>query len=103
MSYTPTKILTWSALLMVSISIGCTPSKPLYLNDVGDLSSYIEQATKVEYPDVEPPTLDEVTQSYQPMTVLDPDFQTYLDLTLEDAVSYALCLLYTSPSPRDRG
>ncbi len=62
----------------------------MYLNDTGDLSTYIEQATKVEYPDVEHPTLDEVTQSYQPMTVLDPDFTTYMDLSLEDAVSYAL-------------
>ena len=39
---------------------------------------------------MEPPTLDEVTQAHQPMTVLDPDFSTYLDITLEDAVSYAL-------------
>lgn len=90
MSYNPSKILVWSAILMVSLSIGCSPTKPLYLNDVGDLSTYIEQATKVEYPDVEHPTLDEVTQAHQPMTVLDPDFSTYLDLTLEDAVSYAL-------------
>ena len=90
MSYNPSKILIWSTLLMASLSIGCSPTKPLYLNDVGDLSTYMEQATKVEYPDVEPPTLDEVTQSYQPMTVLDPDFTSYLDLTLEDAISYAL-------------
>jgi len=90
MSYNSSKILIWSTLLMVSLSIGCSPTKPLYLNDVGDLSTYIEQATKVEYPDVEPPTLDEVTQAYAPMTVLDPDFTSYLDLTLEDAVSYAL-------------
>jgi len=90
MSYNPSKILIWSTLLMASLSIGCSPTKPLYLNDVGDLSTYMEQATKVEYPDVEPPTLDEVTQAYAPMTVLDPDFTSYLDLTLEDAVSYAL-------------
>ena len=90
MSYNPLKILIWSTLLMASLSIGCSPTKPLYLNDVGDLSTYMEQATKVEYPDVEPPTLDEVTQTYQPMTVLDPDFTSYLDLTLEDAISYAL-------------
>ena len=92
MSYNPSKILVWSSCLclMVALSIGCTPTKPLYLNDVGDLSTYIEQATKVEYPDIETQTLDEVTQSYQPMTVLDPDFSTFLDITLEDAVSYAL-------------
>ena len=91
MSYNPSKIMVWSAILMVSLSIGCTPTKPLYLSDsIGDLSTYIEQATKVEYPDVEHSTLDEVTHAHQPMTVLDPDFSTYLDLTLQDAVSYAL-------------
>ena len=38
-------------------------------DDVGDLSYYVDQATKVEYPDVEYPTLDEVTQAHAPITV----------------------------------
>jgi len=89
MSYNPSKILVCTALMAI-VSIGCTPSKPIYRNDAGDLSSYIEQATKIEYADVEYATLDEVTQSLPPITVLDPDFGNYEDVTLESCVSFAL-------------
>ena len=70
--------------------VGCTPTKPLYLNDTGDLSHYIDKATAVEYPDVDIPSLEEVTQSQQPLTVIDSDFANFEDLTLEDVVSMAL-------------
>ena len=70
--------------------VGCTPTKPLYLNDTGDLSYYIDKATAVEYPDVDIPSLEEVTQSQQPLTVIDSDFANFEDLTLEDVVSMAL-------------
>jgi outer membrane protein TolC len=85
----PSKTLIW--LLGVSfLTTGCTPTRPVYLNESGDLNYYLEQATKIEYPDIETPTLDEVTQAYEPMTVMDPDFESYEDMTLEDAVSYTL-------------
>jgi outer membrane protein TolC len=85
----PSKTLIW--LLSVSfLATGCTPTRPVYLNESGDLNYYLEQATKIEYPDIETPTLDEVTQAAVPMTVMDPDFESYEDMTLEDAVSYAL-------------
>lgn len=89
MSCNPSKILTLTVCLAI-FATGCSPSKPLYFGDSGDLSHYVDQATKIEYPDVEYPTLDEVTQSYEPMTVIDPDFTSFEDMTLEDAVSYAL-------------
>lgn len=89
MKYKPSKTLIW--LLSVSfLATGCTPTRPVYLNESGDLNYYLEQATKIEYPDIETPTLDEVTQANVPMTVMDPDFESYEDMTLEDAVSYAL-------------
>ena len=75
------------AALMTS---GCSRSVPTYLNETGSLNHYLDKATKIDYPDVEVPSLDEVTQSHGPMTVIDPDFQSYEDLTLEDAVSYSL-------------
>ena len=78
------------ALGLLALASGCTPSKPIYLNDTGDLSSYIDQATLIEYPDVETRTLDEVTQAYEPVTVADPDFANYEDLTLEQSVGFAL-------------
>lgn len=80
------------ALMLVAclIATGCTPSQPLYLRDNGSLSHYLEQATGVEYPDVESSRLEEVTQVKPPVTVLDPDFESFYDLTLEECVSIAL-------------
>ena len=83
-----TKFLLAGALAF--IATGCTPTQPIYLNDTGDLSTYIEQATSIEYPDVEVRSLDEVEQAHAPITVADPDFQNYEDMTLEQAVGYAL-------------
>ncbi len=81
----------WLALPLAALMVsGCTRSVPTYLNETGSLNHYLDKATKIDYPDVEVPSLDEVTQSHGPMTVIDPDFQTYEDLTLEDAVSYSL-------------
>lgn len=85
----PSKNLVW-LLCATLLATGCTPTRPMYLNDTGDLSYYVEQATKIEYPDVEVASLDEVNQAHVPMTVIDPDFQSYEDMTLEDAVAYAL-------------
>ena len=89
MSCNPSKTLIWLALVTLVVT-GCSPSKPMFLNDSGDLSHYIDQATKVEYPDVEHASLNEVTMAQAPITVLDPDFNSFEDLSLEDAVSYAL-------------
>lgn len=89
MSCNPSKILTLSVCLAI-FAAGCSPTKPIYLHDAGDLSYYVDQATKVEYPDVEYPSLDEVTQARAPMTVVDPDFDSFEDMSLEDAVSIAL-------------
>ena len=89
MSCNPSRILTLTVCLAIFVA-GCSPHKPMYLHDTGDLSYFVDQATKVEYPDVEYPTLDEVTQSLAPITVTDPDFANYEDMTLEDAIAYAL-------------
>jgi len=78
------------AVTLASLASGCTPTQPIYLNDTGDLSTYIEQATSIEYPDIEVRSLDEVEQAHAPITVADPDFQNYEDMTLEQAVGYAL-------------
>ncbi len=85
--------LRLTALMLAAISFlasGCTRTVPTYFNESRNMSTYLEKATKIDYPDVETATLDEVTQAYSPLTVIDPDFQNYEDLTLEDAVSYAL-------------
>ena len=89
MSCKPSKSIV--ALLAATMFFtGCTPSKPIYLNDTGSLTHFVDQATRIEYPDTETRSLDEVTQSFAPITVTDPDFENYLDLTLEQCVGYAL-------------
>jgi outer membrane protein TolC len=77
-------------LPLAIIAGGCTRSVPNYLHESGAVTSYLDRATKVDYPDAEVPSLDEVTQAHAPITVIDPDFHSYHDLTLEDAISYGL-------------
>lgn len=85
----PLKKFIWLSAFTILVT-GCTPSKPIYVNDNGALNHYVDKATQIDYPDVNVPSLDEVNQSRAPMTVIEPDFDSYLDLTLEDCTSYAL-------------
>jgi outer membrane protein TolC len=77
-------------LALIVVLAGCQPVAPAYLRDCGDLSYYLDQATEVEYPDVDTAVLDEVTQAHPPMTSANPNFESVWDLTLEDVVSIAL-------------
>lgn len=74
----------------ILMTLGCTPSKPVYLNDTGALDHYVDRATSIEYPDVSVPSLEEVNLSRPPITVMDPDFDSFADMTLEDCVRIAL-------------
>ena len=78
------------SLSIVMVASGCVKSVPKYLHESGDLSYYLDQATQIDYPDVEAVSLEEVNQALPPMTVIDPDFDNYEDIGLEDAISYAL-------------
>ncbi|QEG22394.1 TolC family protein [Mariniblastus fucicola] len=86
---TPKNCLAWITAVTVLMA-GCTPSKPVYVNDTGALDYYVDQATSIEYPDVSVPSLEEVNSSRPPITVTDPDFDSFVDMTLEDCVSAAL-------------
>ncbi len=76
--------------LGLMVASGCHPTQPFYYHEDGDLSHYIDRATQLEYPDVEETPLEEVTQATRPLTVLQPTFREFWDLTLEDAVQIAL-------------
>ena len=82
----------FALIISVSVLFGCSSATnpPTYLRDSGDLSYYIDQATAIEYPDVQTNSLPEVTQSFPPITVADPNFENYWELSLEDCVSIAL-------------
>ncbi len=76
--------------LLCSGFVGCNPRQPVYRNGGGDLSQYLEKATDIEYPDVETQPLDEVSQALAPITVVNNHFDSFWDLTLEEALSTAL-------------
>ncbi|HMO14468.1 MAG TPA: TolC family protein [Pirellulaceae bacterium] len=86
------KLLTGFTVLGIVLATyaGCTPSPPAYLRDNGNLNFYLQQATQIEYPDLQNVPLDEVISQRAPITITDAAFDSFWDLTLEEAVSIAL-------------
>lgn len=68
---------------------GCHPTQPFFLGERGDLAQYIDRAQRIEYPDLDKEPLPEVTQSLEPLSLDNQNFEP-LDLTLEECISYAL-------------
>ena len=82
---------TVSLLLAFAIfATGCQPTQPFYFMEDGDLSHYMDVATQIEYPDVEEPSLDEVTGAMAPMTLRNESDYEMWDLTLEEATRITL-------------
>lgn len=69
---------------------GCAPTQPFYFMEDGDLSHYVDVATQIEYPDVEEPSLDEVTSAQAPLTVRNAEDYEVWDLSLEEATRITL-------------
>ncbi len=78
------------ALILSAIVSGCTPSRPHYLREPGELRTYVDSQIQIEYPDVQTESLDEVTKTKSPITLSKPDFDKPWDLTLQEAVQTAL-------------
>jgi outer membrane protein TolC len=79
--------------LVLSASLvapGCAPQQPFYCREDGDLSHYMDVATEIEYPDVEEPSLHEVTHAQPPLTLQNTDNYEIWDLSLEEAVRITL-------------
>ncbi|TWT37327.1 Outer membrane efflux protein [Posidoniimonas corsicana] len=82
----------WSLILCgATLAAGCRPTQPFYFMEDGDLSHYLDVATDIEYPDVEEPSLDEVTGALPPLTLKNTDQYEMWDLTLEEATRITLC------------
>ena len=77
-------------LLLAATLIGCTPSRPHYLREPGELRTYVDSQIRIEYPDVQTQSLDEVTNTKSPITLSKPDFDKPWELTLQEAVQTAL-------------
>lgn len=86
---TPKNSLAWITTVTL-LMVGCTPSSPVYVNDTGALDYYVDKATTIDYPDVNVQSLEEVNLSRPPITVADPDFDSYADMSVEDCVRCAL-------------
>jgi outer membrane protein TolC len=71
------------------LATGCAPSRPFYVGDRGDLSSFLDQAMELEDPFVHAHRLAEVEHATEPYSITNQNFE-FLDLTLEDTVSFAL-------------
>ncbi|MCS7305399.1 MAG: TolC family protein [Thermoguttaceae bacterium] len=74
-------------------SWGCRPQQPYYLFEDGDLSHYIGEATRIEYPDAHVESLEEVAidgQQNRPFTLQNPDQLDPTPLALQEAVRNAL-------------
>jgi outer membrane protein TolC len=68
---------------------GCHPTQPYFIRERGDLAHYLDQAQKIEYPDLEIDPVPEATQTFEPITLDNQKFD-FLDVTLEECISYAL-------------
>ncbi|HYW78426.1 MAG TPA: TolC family protein, partial [Thermoguttaceae bacterium] len=78
------------ASLAVVVATGCRPQQPLFLHEDGDLSHYKGVATEIEFPDVEEESLGEVDGAMRPFSLDNSDPREIWDLTLEEAVHFAL-------------
>jgi len=77
-------------LAAVLAATGCAPTQPFYFLEDGDLSHYVDVATEIEYPDVEQPSLDEVSGAMAPLTLKNAEDYEVWDLTLEEATRITL-------------
>jgi outer membrane protein TolC len=86
--------------VLAVVSSGCHPIQPHYLHEDGDLSHYLDVATDIEYPDVDTPSFPAMKGNRAPLTIADPHFEAFWDLTLEECISAAL---HNSKVIRDNG
>jgi outer membrane protein TolC len=87
-------------LVALAALVGCHPQQPLYLAERGDLAYYLDRATELEEPDYESLVLDEVTHASAPLTLSNPGFKEFWDLSLEECIAIAL---HNSKVMRDLG
>jgi outer membrane protein TolC len=81
----------WVALTSVAlIASGCAPQQPFYFFNDGDLSHYVGAIQKLEYPDSCQEPLAEAAGAVEPLTLSNPDFDDFWELTLEEAIRTAL-------------
>lgn len=83
--------LILSIIIGLAALTGCQPQQPIYLFQRGNAASqYIAEQTKIEYPDTEVPSLDDVCKTLAPLTLDNPDPKEEWLLTLDEVRQMAL-------------
>jgi outer membrane protein TolC len=83
--------VAWNLFLIALIVFnGCHPAQPFFLNEDGDLSHYLDQATEMEMPDLDSEPLPDASQADAPMSLLNTEPGEFWDLSLEEAISISL-------------
>jgi len=89
----PLAFVPFSCLLVAFVSmLGCHPQQPFYFHEDGDLSHYIDQATDIDYPDVEEERLADVDGAIRPFSLAEDNQgpREPWDLSLEEAIHISL-------------
>lgn len=81
----------WYVILLTAILFaGCNPRQPVYRRGGNELAHYLDRATDLESPDVDINPLAEVTQAHEPLTIQNNQYQSFWDLSLEEAIALSL-------------
>ena len=84
-------LLTLIGMAGMVISLGCAPQAPYYLGCEKPVpNTSVEMATKIDYPDAELESLNEVDEAQAPYSLANSNPKEIWDLTLEEAIRYAL-------------
>ena len=88
---THTKIAVSLLVIGICFHCGCLPKQPFYLSKKGDWKDhYIGKATKIDYPNVDIPSLAEVCKTEEPLHLYNPDPKAMWELSLEEAIHITL-------------
>ena len=83
------RVCAWMLLASCALT-GCQPIRPHYINESADLTHFLDAATEIEYADVQFDSLEEVKHCQAPRTILNPTIESFVEMSLEEAVSLTL-------------
>ena len=80
-----------TGLALLGLLAGCQPQQPKFLFPRGNVAGqYIAEQTRIEYPDSNVESLDDVVNSSAPLTLSNPDPESEWQLTLDECRQIAL-------------
>ena len=77
-------------LLSLFLFTGCQPTQPFFLNEDGDLSHLLDEATQLDYPDVNSEVIPDAADAHIPFSLTNAEPGVPWDLSLEESISISL-------------